>query len=315
MSGIAAPTDGLFFRIAAGELRCVLNNAGVETQSEALPIPTANERHKYTISCCQDFIEFWIDDVLYAKLETPVTQDSPTATNYLPMNFRIYNSGSPGVAVKMLIAECFISVGDAQTVRCWPTQMVCSGGGAYQAQQGQTQAQTANYANTAAPVSATLSNTAAGYATLGGQFQFLAVAGAETDYCLFAYTVPAVAITTAAKNLVITGIRIDTINTGAAVATTATVLQWGIAVGSTAVTLATAEGAGTKVARRSTLGFQTFPVGAAIGSQAVPIDIQFAAPMTVEAGNVLHVLLKMPIGTATGSQIIRGTVFINGYFE
>jgi len=52
----------------------------------------------------------------------------------------------------------------------------------------------ANYANSAAPASATLSNTAAGYTTLGGQFQFAAVAGAETDYALFAYTVPAASV-------------------------------------------------------------------------------------------------------------------------
>lgn len=37
----------------------------------------------------------------------------------------------------------------------------------------------------------TISNTAAGYATPGGAFRRVAVAGAETDYALFAYLVPA----------------------------------------------------------------------------------------------------------------------------
>jgi hypothetical protein len=35
----------------------------------------------------------------------------------------------------------------------------------------------------------------------------------------------------------------------------------------------------------------------------------------VEAGTFCHVILKMPVGTATGSQIIRGVVMLNGYFE
>lgn len=61
-----------------------------------------------------------------------------------------------------------------------------------------TAGSTANYANTAAPASATLSNTAAGYTTLGGQFQFAAVAG-ETDYALFAFLVPAGAAAVPAK--------------------------------------------------------------------------------------------------------------------
>jgi len=57
---------------------------------------------------------------------------------------------------------------------------LASGQGLGSYQSGATQ--TANYAPTSAPASATLSSAAAGYATLGGQFQFLAVAGAETDY-------------------------------------------------------------------------------------------------------------------------------------
>ncbi len=119
---------------------------------------------------------------------------------------------------------------------------------------GVAPAQTANYANTAAPASATLSNTAAGYTTLGGQWQFAAVAGAETDYALFGFQVTAAAAASANKNLFITGIRIEAVNTGAAVATTATLLQWGLAVGGTAVSLATADSAtaGTRAARRIT---------------------------------------------------------------
>ena len=314
MTGVAAPTDGAFFRLAAGEMRCVINNATVETQSAALTQPSINERHKYTVVLVQDGVTFWLDDVLQATIPTPSSQDSPTASNYLPMCFRIYNSGTTASAVQLLIADCFVSVGDANTNRNWETQMVGMGGGAYQAQNGAVPTQSANYPNSAIPLSAVLSNTTAGYATLGGQFQFASVAGAETDYALFAFLVPAIANTISGKNLIVTGIGIDTVNTGAAVATTATLLQWAVGVGSTAVPLATAEGAGTKATRRVPLGFQTFPIGAAIGAQALPIDIKFDAPLFVEAGTYVHILLKVPLGSATSS-IIRGVVRVNGYYE
>lgn len=121
----------------------------------------------------------------------------------------------------------------------------------------------------------------------------------------------------AGKNLVIRGVRIDTMNLGAAVATTATVLQWGLGVGSTAVSLATADSAtaGTRAPRRLTLGVQSFAIGAAIGSVAAPVDVNLDAPLYVSAGTFVHVILKMPVGTATASQIIRGTVLINGFWE
>ena len=111
--------------------------------------------------------------------------------------------------------------------------------------------------------------------------------------------------------------KVDTYNTGAAVATTGTVLEWGVGVGATAVSLATADSAtaGTRATRRIPLGVQSFAVGAAIGAVANTIDVNLDAPLYVEAGTYVHIILQMPIGASTASQIIRGTVFINGYFE
>ena len=55
--------------------------------------------------------------------------------------------------------------------------------------------------------------------------------------------------------------------------------------------------------------------GAVIGQNCSPIDINFDVPLVVETSKYSHVILKMVVGTATASQIIRGTCFINGYFE
>jgi hypothetical protein len=169
-----------------------------------------------------------------------------------------------------------------------------------------TYAQFANYANSAAPANAALSNTAAGYANLGGQFQFAAVAGAETDYALFAVQIPS------PKHFIFRGIRISTYNLVAAVATTATVLQWGIGFNSSAVSLAT--GAPYPYMRQA-IGTQNFQVGAGIGAQANDVVWQPQSEIVVMPGRFLSVILKMPLATATATEIFRGTVSLDGYFE
>jgi len=41
----------------------------------------------------------------------------------------------------------------------------------------------------------------------------------------------------------------------------------------------------------------------------------FASPITVESGRFFHVILQVPVGTATASQIIRGDVFVDAHWE
>jgi hypothetical protein len=169
--------------------------------------------------------------------------------------------------------------------------------------------QTGNHANSAAPSSASLSNTAAGYTTLGGKWQFAAVGSAETDFALFAYQVPAT------HRLFVSGVAISAINTGAAVATTASVLEWALGLNSTAVSLATTDSDPVFAPRRVQLGLQAFAVAAAIGALAQDLWRTFDQPLIVQPSRYLHLILKCPIGTATGSQVIRGQATIDGYFE
>ena len=133
------------------------------------------------------------------------------------------------------------------------------------------------------------------------RFQFAAVAGAETDYALFGFTVPT------GVSLHVDSVYIDTQNTGAAVATTETSLHWFMG-DAAAVTLAANS-------FRRPLGIQTFPIAAAVGAIASPVNRPLRTPFVVHGGRIFHVGLKMPRGSATASQIIRGTVDIGGYFE
>ena len=230
---------------------------------------------------------------------------------------RSYNAAIVSTAFRMEVSDVAVIGHDLANNRVWSTCRAGMEQSSINNARGAAAGFTANYANSAAPTSATLSNTAAGYTTLGGQFQFAAVAGAETDYALFGFQVTAPSAAGAGKNLVIRGVRIETANTGAAVGATATLLQWGLGVGSTAVSLATADSAtaGTRAPRRLTLGMQYLPAASPIGYLAADIDAKLDAPIYVAAGTFVLIILKMPVGLATASQIIRGVVQINGFWE
>jgi hypothetical protein len=218
----------------------------------------------------------------------------------LPVYNRIYNSTAPASAPVYTLTDFMVlstDMGIARNASETAANLGFSAG-----RNPFTGAQLENHTNSTAPTSATLSNTAAGYTTLGGRFQFAAVVGAVTDYALFGFTVPA------GSRFICEGVRIETYNTGAAVATTAHVLEWSLGFNSSAVSLATAN-----IIRRQ-VGVQTLAVGAAIGASAVPLDVSLGTPEVVESGRFLHVILNMPVATATASQVIRGQVLIKGRF-
>lgn len=318
----ASPTDGIFFRAEGGQLNGVINKGGNEYVVTNIFTPVANQVNYYSITIGQNECEFWVNDILVGSIITPSGWGAPSQSNSLPLLFRNYNSGIVPGAIQFSVSQIAVLIGDMDSGKDWPTTVVGNGQSSISAPDGQAAAaagtQTANIVNITAPASATLSNTTAGYATLGGQFQFLAVAGAETDYALFAYLNPIGTLIIPGKNLIITGIKIDTFNTVVAVATTPTVFQWAIGVGGTSVSLLTADSvtAGTRAARRLGLGIQAMAVGTAVGGMADrTIDTKFTSPLMVEPGTYCHVILKMPISTATATRVMRGLVVINGYFE
>lgn len=215
---------------------------------------------------------------------------------------RCYNSGTaPPIAPKLIVSDFYVAGLDAAMNLDAPTiQSIAHRNAISNAMTG---IQTAAWTNNAEPASATLSNTAAGYTSLGGKFQFAAVVGAVTDYPLFGFQVPA------PLNLAVTDIEIETWNTGAANAATPTLLTWGVANNLTAVSLATAGH------ERIGLGSQMIPASAAIGQNADrPINKSFKTPLICGPGRYFDIILRIPVGAATASQIIAGMVNIRGYW-
>lgn len=325
----AAPTDGAFFRWKPdGTFAAVINNNGTETTSAnltgsfssftgdetvVLP-PTAGTTYLYEIVLVEDVVQFVVNDVLVAEVAVPTTQNFPVNAGRQTVMARVYNGAvSPASAPQLSIGQVVVNQQALNQNKLWKESLTSLGRGAYQSPVTAF-GQTANHTNSTSPTSATLSNTAAGYTTLGGRFQFAAVAGAATDFALFAFQVPV------GYQLYITGLRMDTVVTGAAIATTATVLDWSVAVNSSAVSLATADGAGTWAPRRIPIGIQGFslvaPTGPKqIGDSAEAITFAFDPPLVVDSQRFFHIILQVPVGTATASQVFRGVAGVTGYFE
>ncbi len=170
-----------------------------------------------------------------------------------------------------------------------------------------TNTQSANYANSTAPANATLSNTTAGYTTIGGLFQFIAPAGAETDYALFAYEVPV------GYTLYVDSVRINAFITGTKSSTSETLLQWALAANSSGVSLATLV---PHPPIFFPVGMQEAPKSASRGTPFdPPIYYKPRAPVVVNPTRYFHVVLRIPVGNPTVTQTIRGFVNVEGYFQ
>ena len=332
-SNTQTPLDGVFFRrLQGGLLKAVINFGGVETE---YPIDTTNvpardgvgvyiptEVHHYLIAYHNDIVRFWINDVLVASISCPSSQQSFTSSSNTPVGFRVWNaaSGVISTARQLFVGYVNVGIGDQNTSKPWGHAMAGSGQNAIQTQVGSAAGQNANWTNSAAPTAFTASNIAAGYSTLGGQWSLAAIATNETDWAAFAFTVPAGTATLPGKTLYITGIRIgETVVTGAA-AVNATYFFWAAAVGSSAVSLATADSSGaaasTHAPRRIALGGQAFTAAAPLGTVAAGFSVDFSsAPLVASAGSIVHVILKQVNGAATASLVWRGTVTLIGYWE
>lgn len=310
------PLDGVYFRVNSTGVFGVLNLNGVEVATAVFTFtPVINRVYKYNITISDSEIEFWIDDVLYGVAARPTAAGSVIYAGSVPFAIRHHHTGATSAVIQAKLANYTVGVADMDNVRLWSSNKVGQGLSGVQYSSGATAGMTSNNVNITAPALATLANATAGYSTLGGKFQFAAVAGAETDYALFAFLNPAPSASVTGRNLVIRGIWIDTYNAVVAVATTPTVLEWSAAVGSTAVTLLTVDAATSRLPKRIALGVQTFLVGDVVGNQAGRVDVNLDAPLVVEPNTYFHIILRIPYGTATATEVFRGQVGMNAFWE
>lgn len=309
---VNSPAVGAYWQVTAGGVvQPVLTFSGVDITGAAVSLGSGWQNNFYTWDVILDDDEAWfgVQDtstgVLVAerRIQLPVTQARLWDATRLSAFARLHFPTAPAAAATLILTSLDVLLLDTAQNKSWPQMAAHMGLDA--ATNPSTILQAAQWANSAAPASATLSNTAAGYGTLGGLFQFAAPAGAATDFALFGFQVPA------PYSFVCTGVEIDSWNTGAAVAGTPTLLVWGLSADQAAVSLATGSN------RRIGLGAQTLAVGAAIGARAdraISVDLA-NGPLVTNPGRLLVVILRVPVGTATASQIVQGMVTLKGYFE
>lgn len=303
-----ANVSGAYWQLtSAGVLQPVVTFNSVDIPgTDIFSLLTITNFYTYDVLLDDDSATFICQDTATGSLiSRQVIQLSNTggrllSATQLPVMARLYHSSAPATAPQMILTDVQVLQLDMMTNKPMADTMSLNSRTSWE--NPFTGVQSVVWTNSAEPASLTLSNTAAGITTLGGKFQFAAVASAVTDYALIGYTVPAPA------TLVVTGIDIECWNTGAAVATTPSLLTWAAGFGATAVTLA-----GTLV--RVPLGAQSFPVGAAIGAIATRISKSFRTPISVGGGRFFHIILRMPVATNTGSQVIAGMINVEGYFE
>ena len=329
VAGIA-PTDGVWWQIDQSGLKGVIAYGGTVTQTGVLlttvEMPPSVNR-KLTLCISDTEVEFWADDVLLGDIPLPTGQSAPCLTDSLPLTLMQRNVGvvaGTGQMVTRIGALC-VSQGDLNYAKPFASQMAGMGHMGYQAQAGATAGTTASYPNATAATTLTgtaLSQTVAIATGLGGQANVTA-AVAGVDGFLTAYQVPVGSPTQPPRNLTITGVKISGINVGAAVATSASVLALSLAFGATGATipsLAQAEtnsvaAASVKAWRRVPLGFLSFLIGAAIGTGASDVRMDFTSPIVVHPGEWVAAVAKFVVGTATASQVIHCHVTFDSHYD
>ena len=318
-----APTDGVFFRLSSAGLQGIASFNGTETSTGVFPLSGGTGTWIYTNSKRYQFIvyiggvlaDFWVNDgtgaVLLGSIPLPTAQGRMNMASGVQafLKHRI-TGGAAGGILQALLGAYSVRLGGSNLTSTVSTQ----GNrifGSYQGLSGGTMGSLATYVNSTNPTAAAPSNTALTAnlpGGLGGQGAVTAAVAAATDGIWNSYQLPAGTVNIPGRRLVLRGTKLSLVNLGAAVATTATTIQFSIAYGHTAVSLATAEAGATKAPRRVAMGIATWPIAAAIGAMPQNGDIFLDlgdAPIFVNPGEFVALVGKFLAGTVTALQVIN----------
>jgi hypothetical protein len=272
-------------------------------------------------------IEWWIDDVLYAESAVPNANGQPFITSALPVFVQKYNSALVGSSPNTIfkLGDLSVTLMDLQTNQTWANQMASSNLGMQGLNGGTMGNSMVQWGNAALPTAAAATNTTAALgAFIGGIFLMNAPATGTTDLIVASWQNPIGGVNQTPRTIKLRGIRVDCANSVVAVATTATVFAVAVAWGAQQANLAaslsggettTFQTATTKIRRIQPLGLMSFPVGAAVGALATPIQFDFEAPLIIDPGSWLQVIVKPLLGTATATEVFQWVISPNLYHE
>jgi hypothetical protein len=324
----------------AGALLGVLEyttGAAVTTQTVNINggLPYAdNVTRNYEVVITSNAVEFWVNGVYQASIV--IQPDAPCILRggAYPVINRLWFTTAPTLAPLFDIGECaVVKTGpEADTPVAYRQSMMGRHCAYPQTGLTNTNGNTAVAVANAAAVTATVgSNTAAASTGLGGYFACTAtnMGVALNNTIMNAFQNPAYTVTQGGalhgRNLVITGIRISPLVVTTLVAGGGAIVNWFVAVGNTAVSLATTDAAGTtalgsKSPRIIPLGTIDNIAAAAAAGTVVPRtgDSYYAleTPLVVHPGEFISVGTKTLFATAAiTAGVVTGAVGFGGYWE
>ena len=331
-TAIAAPTDGVFFRLSSAGLQGIASSNGTETSTGVFPLVagsgspwayTNNKRYQFIVYTGGVEAVFWVNDgtgaIMLGSIKLPVAQGRMSMAGGMQFfhKHRITGGAAGGVLQSMLGAYS-VRLGGGNF-----TQLMSSVGnrmyGSYQGLSGGTMGSLANYVNNTNPVAAVPTNTTAALGVgLGGQFWETDTLAVTTDGIICSFQNPAVGVNGPGRRLVIRGVSLSSY-VQAAITGAPYIAQYSLAFGHTTVSLATAEGVISKAPRRVALPELTQAVTAA---QAVSTIVACPgggyadfgdAPVFVNPGEFVA-LVKKKVGTAASAGVVAHTVkFVYGW--
>lgn len=338
----AAAVDGTLFRMNSAGISFVLTNNLNEVTETFLPYTDLTANGIDLTKTChgiivfgEDNVEFWLDDLLMARIKRSAAAANMTAAMQGHVFARVYNTGTNTLTpLKLQISKTSVNIYDMNNPKPWSHILAGFGQfcqqGASNMPVGRTQINVANphlqlAAQMTAP-SATALGTG-GTAGLGGIQRIgnganpLALTE-NVAYITHSYQVPAANIVnpvTPTKNFYITGVKYNLVTRGATAPATIGTFSIELNFGSTAVSPATAENAtlATKTARSTVLGVLSIPASAEIGTKASgEISQYFDTPVVVNPGEFVQLTLRPLVGyTISAAQELLCIANFIGYWE
>ena len=324
-----ANLDGVYFSMRSTGLVGVINSSGVETVSTPFPLALGagtwvysnNAVNRYLIQITNVAVTFWINNVLMARVPTPVGASFPCKAQALPWSIRhAIVGGAAGAQTQALVTDYRVfSRGPMVADPLGTIQQRVNGG--YQGW-GAAGIAGLNLAlnNSANPTPAAATNTTAALGSgLGGQFWETASVAATVDAIICSYQVPAGTTTVPGRRLKIAGVHLSSFVQ--AVLTGAPYIGvWGVAFGHQAVSLATTESASfatyvataSKIPRRLmcpefTQSVLVTQAAGTIVSQPGGCFCRFPEPFFVNPGEFVQLWRKI-VGTAASAGTIAHSV-------
>lgn len=293
--------------------------------------------HTYQVIINEDAVEFWVDGVFEGRIQAQSGSAGVTKGSGYPVIVRLFNAVStPPLAPLFDIGSITVSRRGPANQIPRGTLQVMAGRHALTAQQG---IQGASGALSVSPVSGTapgavtatnilpaLANALGGYFRINGA---AIVAAAHTEYLINSFGNPAIpetaGVASNGRALIITDLMISPLVVTAALTGGGFVAEWFVAIGSTGVSLATADGnggaaVGTKSPKRMPLPIvDSLGAAAAVGTVSSRVGnglINFETPLVLNPGEFIQIGFRtLQVTALVSAGDISGGIGINGYWQ